>query len=105
MELTQEQRDAFYWGDLGDYVDLGDGHWYAFYTCDGACSGGPSQHHGIIQPHLRSDGTWCCGSAMFTGHGRVTWELHSLEPLDMSPSLLCSCGDHGFIRQGKWVRS
>jgi hypothetical protein len=31
------------------------------------------------------------------------WELQSAEPLTLSPSLLCHCGDHGFIREGRWV--
>ena len=34
----------------------------------------------------------------------VRWTLESLEPLTLSPSLLCRwCGRHGFIRDGKWV--
>lgn len=33
----------------------------------------------------------------------ATWTLNSLDPLDVSPSLLCvTCGHHGFIRQGRW---
>jgi hypothetical protein len=36
---------------------------------------------------------------------RATWQVESWEPLTLSPSLLCSCGDHGFIRGGKWVRA
>jgi hypothetical protein len=32
------------------------------------------------------------------------WQVQSWEPLTVSPSLLCKrCGDHGFIRGGKWV--
>lgn len=31
------------------------------------------------------------------------WQLESIEPLTISPSLLCPCGHHGFIRQGRWV--
>jgi hypothetical protein len=32
------------------------------------------------------------------------WEVVSLVPLTLSPSLLCrTCGHHGFIREGKWV--
>ena len=32
------------------------------------------------------------------------WDLVQLEPLTLSPSLLCrACGHHGFIRDGKWV--
>lgn len=32
------------------------------------------------------------------------WRVESLEPLTLSPSLLCtSCGLHGFVRNGAWV--
>lgn len=37
-------------------------------------------------------------------HSGGVWQLHSLEPLEVSPSLLCgTCGHHGFIRGGSWV--
>ena len=29
-------------------------------------------------------------------------EILSRSPLTMSPSILCSCGLHGFVRQGVW---
>ena len=32
-----------------------------------------------------------------------TWDVASYEPLTVSPSILCHCGDHGFIRDGQWV--
>jgi hypothetical protein len=35
----------------------------------------------------------------------IAWTVESWEPLTCSPSLLCHCGDHGFIRGGKWVRA
>ena len=32
------------------------------------------------------------------------WKVEGLEPLTISPSLLCrECGHHGFIRGGQWV--
>lgn len=32
------------------------------------------------------------------------WQLVSLAPLTISPSILCrSCGLHGFITDGRWV--
>jgi hypothetical protein len=37
--------------------------------------------------------------------GHPHWTVESWDPLTLSPSLLCSCGDHGFIRGGKWVRA
>lgn len=38
------------------------------------------------------------------GIGNTHWTVESWEPLTISPSLLFKCcGDHGFIRGGKWV--
>ena len=34
---------------------------------------------------------------------RARWTLVAYDPLTVAPSLLCACGDHGFIRDGKWV--
>lgn len=55
-------------------------------------------------------GKWCAGCVTFAGEiqreispNSVTWEVESWEPLTISPSVLCSCGDHGFIRQGGWI--
>jgi hypothetical protein len=31
------------------------------------------------------------------------WTVESWDPLTLSPSLLCHCGDHGHIREGRWV--
>lgn len=31
------------------------------------------------------------------------WQLVSRDPLHTEPSILCSCGDHGWIRDGQWV--
>jgi hypothetical protein len=34
----------------------------------------------------------------------IAWDVISLEPLTLSPSLACgTCGHHGWIRDGKWV--
>lgn len=35
------------------------------------------------------------------------WDVQSWQPLTVSPSLLshCPCKDHGFIRDGRWVRA
>lgn len=66
---------------------------------------------GVIYYHKRPDnGKWCSGAIMFsTAPAPLTglrWTLESLDPLTVSPSLLCQrCGDHGFIRNGKWVRA
>jgi hypothetical protein len=73
-------------------------------------------HYSHPMPNPPVPGRRCVGSIIFDtdqaraavpehfGNGRAVWQLHSLEPLDVSPSLLCrTCGHHGFIRQGAWV--
>lgn len=53
-------------------------------------------HEGVItieQPGAR---------AVF-GERQPLWQVHSWEPLTLTPSVLCSCGWHGFITNGRWV--
>ena len=91
--------------------DLGQGHglsWFVAY-------GGGDEHIGIIVWHtLRPDDTICadlgeCGGAVFfdipanAAETRPKWQFQSQDPLTLSPSLLCHCGDHGFIQDGRWV--
>lgn len=62
---------------------------------------------------IQFDGEWqrkvhAINSKDATDQGRtplpyVAWKVESWEPLTISPSLLCGCGDHGFIRNGVWV--
>lgn len=87
-------------------VDLGHEHSYSFTSWD--------QHDrvGLIQHHHRPDGAECPGGGVLFDlpgvkeafPGRATWRVESWDPLTLSPSLLCTaCGDHGFIREGRWV--
>jgi len=68
--------------------------------------------------HRRPDtGAACVGGVTFDGPvqrdlaarpgalNQAMWQVESWEPLTVSPSVLCSCGDHGFIREGRWVRA
>ena len=71
---------------------------------------------GIIVGHVHDDGYICEGAVLFdtpenhpprTSPDRPLWQVESLEPLTISPSILVSedkggCGLHGFIRQGAW---
>ena len=52
---------------------------------------------------------YCEGVIIFDGPvacvldtGRARWNVASWEPLTLAPSLLCHCGDHGFIIDGRW---
>lgn len=63
--------------------------------------------------HKRADnGEWCESAVHFDipeailmrEDPRRLWQVESWDPLTLSPSLLCRrCGDHGFIRAGRWV--
>lgn len=66
---------------------------------------------GIID-HKKPDGSDCSGHISFANRAWAnafdnkitTWDLVSEDPLTISPSVLClTCGDHGFIQEGKWV--
>jgi hypothetical protein len=70
------------------------------------------EKYGATVFHKRPDGKNCLGAITFASAvsaalapGRPSWHVESWEPLTVSPSLLCSCGDHGFIRNGKWVKA
>ena len=74
------------------------------------------EHHGAIVRHDKTDMPhgFCEGAITFDTattralrdhHGAASplWQVQSWNPLTISPSLLCHCGDHGFIREGRWV--
>jgi hypothetical protein len=107
-------------------VDLGCGHWLRFTSwspdrqLNPHFAGIPDvEKYGGIVRHatLPSDTSascletgWCEGAVTFAGEAQrklspaaTTWDVLSGEPLTLSPSLLCHCGDHGYIRDGRWV--
>lgn len=54
-------------------------------------------------------GEWCEGGITFDGptqrqlapnHPR--WTVKSWDPLTLDGSLQCACGDHGWVRGGRW---
>lgn len=63
----------------------------------------------ITHPH-HATGQECEGMVTFDGEvqrqlepDRPKWTVDVVEPLTLSPSILCGCGDHGYIRDGRWV--
>jgi hypothetical protein len=86
-------------------IDLGHDHTFTFtWAQDGQIKIG-----GIIT-HKKADGSLCDGSLWFDCEyvnqhfpNKPRWKIESMEPLTLSPSFLCHCGDHGYIRNGKWV--
>lgn len=94
-------------------LDLGDGHWLNWIA-----PGPDGPRIGAIIFHRLPPGApdflgngMCAASVWFDAArapaGRPVWALTGAadEHITLSPSLLCSCGDHGFVRDGKWVRA
>lgn len=90
-------------------IDLGDNHTLIFSDYK------DEKKVGAAVWHLKPDGTECSGWISFAGRAWAnefkanpikTWEVVQEDPLTLTPSLLCrQCGDHGYIREGRWVRA
>lgn len=73
------------------------------------------ERYGMLIKHATSEGNPCMGSVVFDTPevrriyevvkptGSAVWQVESWVPLTLSPSILCSCGDHGYIRDGRWI--
>jgi hypothetical protein len=95
--MTREQIVAALKELVNAELRLGRMHWLNFTTdYDG------NERTGAIVDHLLSSGDICGGYITF-GTGDKHWTVNSWEPLDLHPSLLCHCGDHGHVRNGRWV--
>jgi hypothetical protein len=99
-------------------LDLGDGHRLFFHSWKPDRRLNPQydevpdcERFGATVEHRnRQTGVRCVGSLTFTGavQDRIRpdapkWVVDSWEPLSMLPSVMCSCGDHGWIRAGRWI--
>lgn len=86
-------------------IDIGHDHKIQFVTYKG------DSRAGLNDFHKKPDGSDCGGFITFAGSAWANeftdlqvWQVQSWEPLTLTPSLLCrTCGNHGFIRDGKWV--
>lgn len=63
---------------------------------------------GLLESHRTPDGRECGGGVTFDVPGAeglkgARWTVESWEPLTLAGSVLCSCGNHGFIRGGRWI--
>ena len=123
--------------ELEGYKDLGNDHAFKFTSWrpdrllnpqyDGVADVG---YYGAMIVHKKPDGSLCRGAVRFDTPGvravlaaskahcvklgiacaddSSGWQLISLHPLHIEPSVLCladKCGDHGFIRNGRWERA
>lgn len=116
-EYTPEQRAYYEKRYQGNHdLDLGDGHYGNWFSWSPDRDLNP-QYDGIpdLNPagltiyHRRPNGDACIGAVSFASpeHDAIfkqtTWDVVSLDPLHIEPSVLCDCGDHGFIRGGTWA--
>lgn len=71
----------------------------------------PDEHRlGAVIDHFDREGNVCRVSILFDNDcvatfwpDRPVWKLETWIPLNVSPSILCEvCGDHGYIRDGRW---
>lgn len=102
-------------------VDLGGAHAYRLFTVEDG--NGDNVPGGVHIFHPAHDGAACrnhatalgapsehlgVGSVMFdipaTARFKTArWLVRSWSPLTIEPSIKCgACGDHGFIRDGRW---
>lgn len=107
--MTDTELDPLDFGDGPPPLDFGHGVLGRWKVNSDGDKVGLLYSHPMPNPPV--PGRRCMGSISFDipelpeGERRyAVWQLHSLEPLDVSPSLLCgTCQHHGFIRQGAWV--
>jgi hypothetical protein len=93
------------------YLELNDGVVVRFSTRygdpeDADYCGGILEHPALPGKPADDEGR-CSGSFYFRGYAASPqhheWDILSESPLALSPSFLCHCGFHGFIRDGRWV--
>jgi hypothetical protein len=102
---------------VSEPIDLGLGHTLRFYSwgpdriLNPQYAGIPDvDRAGAIITHVKPDGERCEGSIWFDvpETSRISWQhakwtVVSWDPLTLDPSILCHCGDHGHVREGRWV--
>lgn len=97
------------WHHIGQQGD--ESVYISFHTCshtDLEHSGCLVRFGGEIEDdgYGRADEGICVGAINWCSEcSGATWELHSLDPLHVEPSVACRTHPHhhGWIREGKWV--
>lgn len=104
-------------------LDLGDGHWLDWAYYEGELCGGIISHTKTeaLKAKQRADPNYpdnavdspCQGAFTIAGSkweqmrpGCAKWQMSGTKEVPtLSPSFLCHCGDHGWVRGGRWVRA
>ena len=59
---------------------------------------------GLVEIHQNTIDNYTCGCTLWFGDRPQDWELLSVNPLVIWPSIVCeNCNSHGFIIEDKWV--
>jgi hypothetical protein len=95
-------------------VELGEGHWLRWTEVEGELSGGviihtlPEKQPGDIRLETECWGHFVLRYSNWAAEHpqKDTWLLtgHRETPT-LSPSFLCHCGDHGYVREGRWEKA
>ena len=89
-------------------VDLGDGHTLQWSEWKGERIGGIITHTKSDSPTGKCSGAFWISDAFLKENNRTApiWKFNGdFNKPTLEPSFLCHCGDHGFVREGKWVRA
>lgn len=93
-----------------DYFELGHGQYWSRLANQAGEWIGILEWHPCTKAQNATDDGLSAGGVYFEGAnlpdhaGRPRWRVESQDPLTLSPSILCrTCGNHGFIREGRWV--
>lgn len=74
---------------MAKWIELGGGWTWTNHNGDG-------NHNRVWLRHQ------CASDKQFTACASVSHTVVSREPLTLSPSVICECGAHGFITDGRW---
>lgn len=59
---------------------------------------------GLVEIHKNTLDNEMCGCTIWFGDEPENWELLSIDPLVIWPSIICeNCDSHGFILEDEWV--
>ena len=93
--------------EVARYRDIGSEHFLSPTLHAKSCS--KVGVGGFLILHAKGDGELCCEGSLSTCSecgGAIAWQADvsgGPEFITLAPPVLCGCGDHGFVREGKWV--
>lgn len=95
---------------MSDPFELGHGHIGTYISAQPNPDRPEIERYGMLLKHSTPEGNACMGTVVFASDtareaepGKDVWEVESWVPLTLSPSILCSCGDHGWVKEGRWI--